>query len=78
MTGKQRPRLLTPAKVAEILDVNRSTVYRLAAEGAFVCCKLGPKSLRITEESLYGWIAQRILEHEEDTGCEVPEHGEGR
>ena len=48
--------LLRVRLVAEILGVCKKRVYQMVEEGKLVAVRLGPKSMRITRESLEGFI----------------------
>ena len=48
--------LLTPANVAELLQVSRGHVFRLVAQRRIPFCKIGG-SLRFRSESIERWIA---------------------
>jgi len=60
-------RLLRPDEVAAVLNVDRSTVYRIAGKGDFVCLKVG-SALRITGASVDRYIRKQIEKHYIDNG----------
>lgn len=46
-------------KVADMLDVSRVSVYRLAKAGEIKICKTGPRSSGVTRESLVNYFQRR-------------------
>ena len=44
--------------VADQLEIDRSTVYRLVDKGELVKIKIGPKAARITDESFRAYFAR--------------------
>lgn len=40
----------------------------MAEAGYFICAKLGARTLRITEDSVYQYLAKQILEHQDKNG----------
>ena len=53
------PILLKPAKVAELLGLGRSQVYRMLADGVLPSVRLG-SSVRVPAGELRTWIENRI------------------
>jgi excisionase family DNA binding protein len=49
-------RLLTPAQVAELFQVPRSTVYGLAREGRLPCLRIG-RAIRFSQEDLERYLS---------------------
>jgi excisionase family DNA binding protein len=49
-------RLLTMPQVAELLQLSRAQIYRLAEHGCLPVVRLGPRSLRVREEGLERWL----------------------
>jgi excisionase family DNA binding protein len=59
MSTQAPPRLLTTDEVAERLQVNRKTVYRLIWAGQLPAVKLasrGRGALRVREDELEAWL----------------------
>jgi len=48
--------VLTPDEVADQLGVSRKTVYRLINEGQIRAKKIGPRSIRVTQDALEGYL----------------------
>lgn len=46
-------------KVADILDISRVSVYRLAKAGEITIRKTGPRCSGVTRESLVAYLARR-------------------
>ena len=55
MTAK----LLKAVDVAERLGISRDRAYRLMASGEIAVTRIGPGSVRVTEESLAEFVASR-------------------
>jgi excisionase family DNA binding protein len=58
-TSPSRPRLLTPAEVAEQLRVSSMTVYRLIKSGELRAARIG-KSFRIREDDVDTYLQDRF------------------
>jgi excisionase family DNA binding protein len=58
-TSSARPRLLTPAEVAEQLRVSSMTVYRLIKSGELRAARIG-KSYRISEDDVDAYLQSRF------------------
>lgn len=58
-TSSARPRLLTPAEVAELLRVSSMTVYRLIKSGELRAARIG-KSFRILEDDVDSYLQDRF------------------
>ena len=58
-TSSARPRLLTPAEVAELLRVSSMTVYRLIKSGELRAARIG-KSFRIREDDVDAYLQDRF------------------
>lgn len=58
-TSSARPRLLTPAEVAEELRVSSMTVYRLIKAGELRAARIG-KSFRISADDVDAYLAARF------------------
>jgi excisionase family DNA binding protein len=56
-----RPRLLTPAEVADMLRVSTMTVYRLIKSGELRALQIG-KSYRLREDDVDAYLASRYTE----------------
>ena len=50
---------VSPSEVAETLNISRSRVYRLLADGSLPSIRVG-RSLRIQVGVLHAWIAQHM------------------
>jgi len=50
------PELLRIARVAGLLDVSRKRVYHLMAQGRLERVELGPRSVRVTRDSLDAYL----------------------
>ena len=58
------PKLYTVAEVAEIMKINKNSVYDLINEGKLPVLKIG--SLKIREESLVEFLEKNEVKIEED------------
>ncbi|MCH8272260.1 MAG: helix-turn-helix domain-containing protein [Candidatus Marinimicrobia bacterium] len=48
--------LLTPSEVCDLLNIERSYLYRLQNEKKFPCIKLGSKTLRYDKRAIEKWL----------------------
>ena len=55
------PQLLTPEQAADWLNISRSRVFELIAEGALPSIKIG-KSRRVPVEALRRWVERQLTE----------------
>ena len=58
MFDKDSTRLLKAREVAEILSVDRSTVYRLAEEGTLPCVRVSGDIVRFDPRVLADWYGE--------------------
>lgn len=58
-TSSSRPKLLTPAEVAEELRVSAMTVYRLIKSGELRAARIG-KSFRISADDVDAYLQARF------------------
>ena len=59
---------LTVAEVAALLRVSRSAVYRRLADERLVAVRAGPRSVRIPEPSVCGYLARQAIAAVEQLG----------
>jgi excisionase family DNA binding protein len=52
-------RYLSPAQVAEMLGVSRSTVLRLLRSGTLTSIRVGPRTIRVPAGALDAFICER-------------------
>jgi len=52
-------RYLSPAQVAEMLGVSRSTVLRLLRSGTLTSIRVGPRTIRVPAGALGAFICER-------------------
>lgn len=68
--------LLSPESAAEVLDVSRSTVLRMIADGALpaICLRAGTrkKVWKIRQEVLEKWVLQK----EKETARKIGQHAQ--
>lgn len=58
-----KDRLLRRTEVEQVVGLSRSTIYRLIDEGQFPKpLRLGPNSVRWSENELQAWITKRLEE----------------
>ncbi len=51
------PPMLSPHKLAAILDLDRRRVYELIHAGELDAVRIGPRSMRVPRESFLRWLA---------------------
>lgn len=61
MTDSQMHRLLRIPEVAEILQVSKTTAYRLVQEGGLPAVKIGKSSVRVRMEDLERYIQLNMI-----------------
>ncbi len=47
-------------RVAKLLDVSKKRVYQMVREGKLKAISLGPRSMRVTKESVDLWMANNV------------------
>ena len=57
-------------RVAKVLDVSKKRIYQMVREGKLDAVRLGPRSMRITRESLDRFVATGRKTHREDLGLD--------
>ena len=57
-------------KVAKELDVSKKRVYQMVQEGKIEAVRLGPRSMRITRESIDTFVANGRKKNREDLGLD--------
>ncbi len=65
--------LWTVHRVARFLDVSRKRVYQFIASGKLVSLKLGPRTTRITRESVEAFLNDRLQRQKEELGLDLPQ-----
>lgn len=79
MATQNRPIQLTRVwKVARELDVSKKRVYQMVREGKLEAVRLGPRSMRITRESLQAFLEKAARHHKEELGLDLPPLGSRR
>lgn len=55
-------------RVAKLLDVSKKRIYQMVREGKISAVKLGPRSMRITTESIDDFISRSTKENRDELG----------
>ena len=64
------PELWRVYRVAKLLDVSKKRVYQMVHEGKINAVRLGPRSMRITRESIDTFIAEGAKKNREELGLD--------
>ncbi len=62
--------LMRVYRVAKMLDVSKKRVYQMVQEGKIAAVRLGPRSMRITRESLEKFIREGARKNREELGLD--------
>ena len=60
------PELWRVYRVAKLLDVSKKRVYQMVQEGKIAAVRLGPRSMRITRESIDKFITEGAKKNREE------------
>ncbi|MBN1867928.1 helix-turn-helix domain-containing protein [Candidatus Sumerlaeota bacterium] len=63
-----KPDLWRVYRVAKLLDVSKKRVYQMVHEGKLDAVRLGPRSMRITHESIERFITEGRHKNREELG----------
>ena len=58
-------------RVAKLLDVSKKRIYQMVQEGKLDAVRLGPRSMRITRDSIDRFVEQGRLTNREELGLAV-------
>ncbi|NQU44713.1 helix-turn-helix domain-containing protein [bacterium] len=65
------PQLTRVWRVAKELDVSRKRIYQMVQEGKLDAVRLGPRSMRITRDSLERFISGQRQKNREELGLDL-------
>ena len=58
-------------RVAKLLDVSKKRIYQMVQEGKIEAVRLGPRSMRITRESIERFITEGRRRNLEELGLDL-------
>jgi excisionase family DNA binding protein len=64
-------------RVAKLLDVSKKRIYQMVQEGKIDAVRLGPRSMRITRESIDRFVEQGRKKNRDELGIEFIEKARG-
>ncbi len=64
-------------RVAKLLDVSKKRIYQMVQEGKLDAVRLGPRSMRITRESINRFVEQGRKKNRDELGIEFIEKARG-
>jgi excisionase family DNA binding protein len=74
MKGKGEPTMMPELwrvyRVAKVLDVSKKRIYQMVHEGKLDAVRLGPRSMRVTRESIDRFISEGRTKNREDLGLD--------
>ena len=64
-------------RVAKLLDVSKKRIYQMVQEGKLDAVRLGPRSMRITRESIDHFVETGRKKNRDDLGIDLIEKARG-
>ncbi|MFW6286323.1 MAG: helix-turn-helix transcriptional regulator [Candidatus Sumerlaeota bacterium] len=64
-------------RVAKLFDVSKKRIYQMVYEGKLDAVRLGPRSMRVTRESIDRFVETARKEHRDEKGIDLMEKARG-